>query len=156
MEATNSAMGAARAGAPDAAPDLALLGGRVLLALLFLSAGYLKATDFAGAAVGTVTRSGLPLPQVTAALVTAIEIVLPLLLILGLYVRWAALGLAAFTVAATFIAHRFWSFEGAAWFAQFFNFWKNLAVVGGLLILAATGPGRYALGRRQGPHPHPG
>lgn len=143
---TDTAAGS-RSGAPAANLDLALLVGRVLIAMLFLAAGYLKAMDFAGAAVGTVTRAGLPMPQVTAALVTAIEIALPLMLIIGFYARPAAIGLAVFTVAATFVAHRFWEFEGAAWFAQFFNFWKNIAVVGGLAILAATGPGRYAIRR---------
>jgi putative oxidoreductase len=144
MSMTNSAAGA-RSASPAANLDLALLVGRVLIAMLFLAAGYLKATDFAGAAVGTVTRNGLPVPQVTAAVVVVIEIVLPLLLIIGFYARPAAIGLAVFTIAATFVAHRFWEFEGAAWFAQFFNFWKNIAVVGGLAILAATGPGRFAV-----------
>lgn len=133
-----------RGGATGANGDLALLAGRVLIGMLFLAAGYLKVTDFAGAAVGSVARAGLPMPQVTAALVTAIEIVLPLLLIIGFYARPAAILLALFTIAATLLAHRFWEFEGAAWFGQFFNFWKNLATTGGLVILAALGPGRYA------------
>ncbi|WP_376087309.1 DoxX family protein [Roseomonas sp. CCTCC AB2023176] len=135
----------ARTSIADGQADLALLVGRVMIGLLFLAAGLLKVTDFANAAVASMVRSGLPAPTVVAALVTALEVAVPLLLMAGFYARPAAVVLALFTLAATFVAHRFWEFGGAAWYGQFFNFWKNLAVMGGLFVLAAIGPGRYAM-----------
>ena len=49
--------------------------------------------------------------------------------------------LALFTLVATFAAHRFWEFDGAQVANQMNHFFKNLAIVGGMVILAATGPG---------------
>jgi putative oxidoreductase len=46
---------------------------------------------------------------------------------------------------AAFTGHAFWNFEGGTQFAQAMNFFKNVAMVGGMLALAAVGPGRYAL-----------
>ncbi len=126
--------------------DLALLIGRILLVAIFPIAGYLKLTGFAGT-VTMMTNMGLPSPQLTAALVVAIELIPAALVILGLWVRPALIVLIIFTAAATLMAHRFWEFEGAAWFPQLMNFWKNMGLVGGLAVLAAVGPGRYALGR---------
>lgn len=125
-------------------PDMALLVGRILLVAIFPITGYLKATGWAGT-VGMMERYGLPVPVLTAALVTAIELVLPVLVILGLWARSALVGLIVFTAGATLIAHRFWEFEGAAWFPQLANFWKNVAMIGGMAVVAAIGPGRYAI-----------
>jgi putative oxidoreductase len=43
------------------------------------------------------------------------------------------------------VAHRYWTYEGAQWFAQFSFFNKNLAIIGGLLYIAVFGPGRYSV-----------
>ncbi len=129
--------------------DLALLIGRILLVAIFPVAGYLKLTGFSGT-VTMMTNLGLPAPRLTAAVVTAVELVPAALVILGLWMRPALIVLIIFTVAATLMAHRFWEFEGAAWFPQLMNFWKNMAIVGGMAVLAAAGPGRYALGSARG------
>lgn len=145
---TSSPSAASRlGGAPAVAPwvpDAALLVGRILLVAIFPIAGYLKATGWAGT-VAFMERSGLPVPAVTAVVVTAIELVLPVLVILGLWTRWALLALLLFTAATAYIGHPFWRTEGAAWFGQLMNFWKNMAMVGGMAAIAAVGPGRYAL-----------
>jgi hypothetical protein len=52
-----------------------------------------------------------------------------------------------FTLAATFIAHRFWEFEGPARQTQQGQFFKNLGIVGGYLALWVSGGGRYAVDR---------
>ena len=75
----------------------------------------------------------------------AAEAVLPALVRLGLWTRPALLALAAYTVATAFTGHPFWNFEGGAQFGQAMNFFKNVAMVGGMLALAAVGPGRYVL-----------
>jgi putative oxidoreductase len=76
-----------------------------------------------------------------------IEVGGAILLIVGWKTRWAAWLLALFTVIATFAAHRFWEFEPAQQVGQMNNFLKNLAIIGGLLFLAAAGPGRMSADR---------
>ena len=128
------------------------LVGRILLALLFLVAGTRKLMAPAASA-GYFAKLGFPMTDVLVWVVIAVEIGGALLLILGWKARWAAYALAIFTVIATFAAHRFWEFGDAAQYAaQLNNFLKNLAVIGGMLILAATGPGPNSVdGRRRAP-----
>jgi len=128
------------------------LVGRILLALLFLVAGTRKLMAPAASA-GYFAKLGFPMTDVLVWVVIAVEIGGALLLILGWKARWAAYALAIFTVIATFAAHRFWEFSDAAQYnAQLNNFLKNLAIIGGMLILAATGPGPNSMdGRRRAP-----
>jgi len=128
--------------------NLATLLGRLLLACLFLPAGIAKLGGFAGT-VGYIASVGLPMPQVSAALALVVEIVGALALILGLGTRWAALVLALFTLAASVFFHAFWAApEGQQLIPQLL-FFKNIGVVGGLLILAAWGPGDWSLDARR-------
>src|SRR6187551_42272 len=78
--------------------------GRVLIALLFIPAGFGKIAGFAGTA-GYIASKGVPLPEVAAAIAIAVELGLGLLLLVGLQTRWAALGIAVFTAVITFIFH---------------------------------------------------
>lgn len=124
------------------------LVGRALLALLFIPAGFAKIGGFAGT-VGYITSKGLPLPEVAAAAAIVIELGLGLLLLLGWKARWAALGIAIFTFVISFIFHNFWAIEGAAKMMQQQAFFKNIAVVGGLLLVAAFGPGAWSVDGRK-------
>ncbi len=118
--------------------------GRLLLALLFLPAGISKIGGFAGTA-GYIASKGLPLPEVGAAIAIAVEILGGLALILGFGTRLAALALALFTLVATFIFHNYWGVPADQAFVQQLMFYKNIAVVGGLLVLAAHGAGAWSL-----------
>ena len=125
------------------------LAGRLLLAVLFLPAGFGKLTGFAGTA-GYIASVGLPLPQVAAAVAVVVEIVGGLALIAGYGTRVAAIVLAAFTLVATFIFHAYWAVPAEQQMVQQLMFFKNVAVVGGLLTLAAWGAGAWSVdGRRQ-------
>lgn len=125
------------------------LAGRLLLAVLFLPAGIGKLTGFAGTA-GYIASAGLPLPQVAAALAVVVEIVGALALIAGYGTRVAAIVLAAFTLVASFIFHAYWAVPADQQMVQQLMFFKNVAVVGGLLTLAAWGAGAWSVdGRRQ-------
>jgi putative oxidoreductase len=131
--------------------DAGLLAARILIVALFLVAGYYKLIDPArnAAYFGSL---GLPMPAAIVWVAVAIEIVLPLMILFGIGTRWAALGLLVFTIASAFIGHRFWTFDQATQFGQYFaqlsNFLKNLAIAGGLGLLALVGPGRYAVESR--------
>jgi putative oxidoreductase len=123
------------------------LVGRVLIAALFIAAGAGKAMGFAGTA-GYFGKLGLPTSEVMTVIAIAVELGGGILLLLGWQTRWVAWGLAIFVVVATFIAHRFWEFDAAQMTNQRTQFLKNFAIVGGLLFLAAFGPGRAAVDRR--------
>ena len=120
------------------------LAGRALLALLFVPAGFGKIAGFAGTA-GYIASKGVPLPEVSAAIAIAVELGLGLMLLVGLKARWAALGIAFFTVVITFIFHNFWAVEAAQQMQQQQAFFKNIGVVGGLLLVAAFGPGSWSM-----------
>jgi putative oxidoreductase len=132
-----------------AAPSQTLLIGRILLAALFLVAGVRKLMGV-GASAAYFGKLGFPMPEILVWVAIAVEIGGALLLILGWKARWAALLLALFTLIATFAAHRFWQVDAAQYANQLNHFLKNLAVVGGLLFVAAAGAGALSLdGRRR-------
>lgn len=130
-----------------ATQNAATLVGRLLLAWLFIPAGFGKIAGFAGV-TGYIASKGVPLPELCAALAIAAELGLGLLLLVGWQARWAALGLAIFTAVITPIFHNFWAMPEAQQMMQKQAFWKNLAVVGGLLFVFAFGPGGWSLDGR--------
>jgi putative oxidoreductase len=121
-----------------------LLAGRVLLALVFVVVGWGHLTNYGGA-VGYFTKWAFPMPEVAAVLAILFELGGGILLIIGWKTRWAALALALYTLVALAVAHRYWTYEAAQIFNQFSHFYKNLAIVGGMLAIAAVGPGRYSI-----------
>jgi putative oxidoreductase len=123
--------------------SLALVG-RLLLALVFLPAGISKVTGFAGM-VGYTASVGMPLPQVATAIALVIEIVGGIALIVGFGTRWAALALAFFTLVASFFFHNYWTLPADQQMIQQLMFFKNIGLVGGLLVLAAHGAGAWSL-----------
>ena len=128
----------------DALQNPLTLAGRLLLALLFLPAGLTKIAGFAGT-VGYIASKGLPLPAVGAVIAIGVEVLGGLALLVGFGTRVAALVLAVFTVAATVIFHAWWAVPAEAQMVQQLMFFKNIAVVGGLLVLAAHGAGGWSL-----------
>jgi putative oxidoreductase len=121
-----------------------VLAGRILLGLIFVISGFGKISGFDGT-VGYIAAKGLPLPQIVAVLTICIELGGGLMLMFGLFTRWAAFGLAAFTILAALIFHNFWAASEAARVSQQTNFMKNLSMAGGMLVLAVFGPGGLSL-----------
>ena len=122
------------------------LVGRIFLGALFVVAGYGKLTGFAAFA-GYLAKLGFPAPEAMAVLAILFELGGGILLIIGWQTRWVAWALIVFVAVATFAAHRFWDFDAAQRTMQMTQFLKNLAIVGGFMLLAVHGPGRYAIGR---------
>lgn len=128
--------------------DTLALVGRVLVAWLFVPAGWGKIAGFSGVA-GYIASKGVPFPEVCAAIAIAIELGLGLMLLVGWQARWAALGLAIFVAVITPIFHGYWALPEAQQMMQKQAFDKNIAVLGGLLVLTAFGAGRFSFdGRR--------
>lgn len=120
------------------------LTGRLLLAALFIPAGLGKITGFEGT-VGYIASAGLPLPALGAAAAIAVEVGGGLALLLGIGTRAAAFALALFTLAASFFFHAYWGMPADQQFVQHLLFFKNVAVTGGLLVLAAEGSGGWSV-----------
>jgi putative oxidoreductase len=129
--------------------QFAPLLGRVLIALLFIPAGLGKIGDFQGAA-GYIAAAGVPLPAVAAVVTILVEVGVAAALLMGWQTRWAALILALFTLAAALIFHAFWASPADQKMLQSINFFKNLAIVGGLLFVAAHGAGPYSVDGKRG------
>ncbi|MDH5423451.1 MAG: DoxX family protein [Gammaproteobacteria bacterium] len=118
------------------------LSARILLGFIFLMAGINKiGAGYAGTA-GYMDSVGVPgelLP-----LVIILEIAGGLMVIAGFKIKWAAYALAAFTLVAGAIFHTDFANQ-----MQSIMFMKNLAISGGLLLLAVHGAGELSLDRKR-------
>ena len=126
--------------------DITALVGRALLASLFIWSGWGKLNGFSGAA-GYIASKGIPMPQVLAALAIAMELGGGILLLIGLKARWIAWAFVGFLIVITPIFHNFWDVPDAQVRMQQINFMKNVAILGGMLMIAAFGPGRVSADR---------
>ena len=133
----------------------AALLGRLLLAALFLPAGIAKLTGFAGT-VGYIASVGLPMPAVGATIALLVEILGSAALIAGYGTRTAALVIAAFTLGASYFFHPFWAVPADQAMVVSLLFYKNIGVIGGLLVLAAFGPGAWSIEGRGASRRAPG
>ena len=116
--------------------------GRVLLSHIFIISGIGKAANPAGT-IGYIQSVGAPLPEVAYAIALFVELVLGVALLVGYQARWAAAGIALFTLATAFLFH----FNLADQMQQIM-FLKNLTITGGLLLVVAFGAGAYSLDNR--------
>lgn len=116
--------------------------GRILLAILFLIAGYNKITNIGGT-VGYFGKVGVPAPEILVWVVVAVELLGGLLLVIGWQTRIVAWGMAIFTLLTALIGHKFWVDP-----SQTTQFLKNLSIIGGFLVLAASGAGRLSVDKR--------
>ncbi|ATJ87061.1 DoxX family protein [Ralstonia solanacearum] len=113
--------------------DELILLARVLMMLLFLISGWGKVTGFAGT-VGYMGTVGAPMPMLAAIIAVIMEFGVGIALLMALFVLGTAL-----------IAHTYWNVEGAMQTANMVQFYKNLSIMGGLILLSVTGAGKYAL-----------
>ena len=116
-----------------------LLAGRLLLAALFLHEGATKIGSYAGA---LAYAKAYGVPAALLPLAVAVELGGGLLIALGIFTRTAALALAGFCMTTAFVFH-----TKFAEINQLIHFEKNMAIAGGLLVLAASGPGRWTVTR---------
>lgn len=130
------------------AQNTGALIGRLLMAALFLPAGLSKLTGFSGT-VAYITSAGLPMPTVAAAVALVAEIGGGLALVFGAGTRLAALVLAVFTLGASFGFHAYWGLPAEQQMVQQLLFWKNIAIVGGLLTITAWGAGDWSVDARR-------
>ncbi len=121
--------------------------GRSLIALIFLLAGLSKLADFQGTQE-YMAAHGMSYTAVFLVAAIAIEVLGALALLLGLRTRFVAGVLVAYLVPVTMIFHGYWTLTGPEMQVQVQAFLKNIAIMGGLLVVAAYGPGRVSVDKR--------
>jgi putative oxidoreductase len=126
--------------------DGLLLLGRILLGGIFVVSGYGKLMGLSAFAA-SLERNGVPFASVMAPVGAAVEFFGGLAIILGIETRYAAALMVAFVIVATLISHRFWEYQDAARQMQQTQFVKNVAIIGGFVVLFVQGGGRFALAR---------
>ena len=111
--------------------------GRLLLSAIFLINGIGKIFNYEGT-IQYMENFDVPgyliIPAIT------VEILFPILLIVGYYTKFSALVLSLFTLVLAVIFHTDFSNQ-----MQLISFLKNIAIAGGFLIIFVYGPGKYSL-----------
>jgi putative oxidoreductase len=134
--------------------------GRILLPLVFIVAGIQKLANVAGIAKMLADNNvpvpdeivpylgGMPKFEALGYALGALEVICGLMILIGLKARWGALILIVFTAGTIFYVHHFWDMQGVAFADNQREALKNLAIMGGLLLIVAGGSGPSALDRR--------
>ena len=127
--------------------DFILLVGRLLLSFMFVISGVNKIMAFTATA-DYMSAAGLPAASLLLVLTIAVEVLGGLAIAIGWQTRWAALVIFLFLIPVTYVFHAFWNVDPAQAQNQMNHFMKNLTIMGGMLYLLATGPGRISADRR--------
>jgi putative oxidoreductase len=125
---------------------LGLLAGRILLALIFIIAGFGKVTSFSGTAAYMASH-GIPAAEVILIPTILIELGGGILLAIGFKARWAAFAIFLFIIPTSLIFHAFWAVDPAQVQMQMIQFQKNLAIMGGMLYVMVNGAGPWSVDR---------
>jgi putative oxidoreductase len=120
--------------------DAFLLLARICLALVFIMTAY-----HGNPTPTTLGNHGFPMPAVASMIAITSEFAFGVALILGVGTRYAALLGIIYVVIATATAHLWWQYPAAQQVAQFTNFMKNTAIIGGFLAIFVVGAGRFSV-----------
>ena len=102
------------------------------------------------ATVGDMANLGAPIPPIAALVAIVVEFFIALAVAFGAWTRPLALLLALYTLGTALIAHHFWTMDGDVRSENAINFYKNISIIGGFLLLYVTGGGRYSVDARLG------
>ncbi|MBY0265477.1 MAG: DoxX family protein [Burkholderiales bacterium] len=123
-----------------------ILLGRLCLAGLFLQSGIDKLLHF-DKTLKLMASKAMPIPEILLPPAIAILLAGGVMLLAGWKARWGALALIVFMIPATLVFHSFWTYPEAQFVNQFHHFFKNIAIIGGLLLIVGMGPGRMSIDR---------
>ena len=118
-----------------------LIAGRILLSVIFILSGFGKITGLGGLHTMLASK-GIPAPALAAIIAAIVEFGGGLLLLAGLWARYAALMLFLYLIPVSLTMHNFWAYSGGARQNQQVHFLKNVAIMGGLLAFASRERGR--------------
>ncbi len=122
--------------------DFLLLVGRIMIGWIFFQSAWGKIGNIAGVAK-TFPRRGLA--EWLAYVSVPAEFFGGLFLIVGFATRYTVFVMLIFTIVASFSSHAYWSVPQAQRAAQASSFWKNVAIMGGLIVLSVSAAGRFSL-----------
>jgi putative oxidoreductase len=126
--------------------DDVILAARLFLSALFLIFGWRKLRNFSGT-VSQMVRDGVPMPVLAAAVATFMELPVAFAVAVGAFTRPLAAVLAFYTLGTSLVEHRYWALTDADTdrVGSMENFYKNLSIMGGFLLLCVTGAGKYSI-----------
>jgi putative oxidoreductase len=125
--------------------DFLILLGRIMLGWIFVQSGWRKLNDMPAFIKSSLADRGVPMPDVVGYIAAPAEFVGGIAVLLGLGTRYAALLLFVFVIMASATSHRYWEFTGAQLRAQTTQFYKNLSIMGGFVLLFVTAGGRFSV-----------
>jgi putative oxidoreductase len=128
----------------DSSNSFTPLAGRILMSVVFLVSGFFKIGGYTQF-VGYAASKGLPMASVAIACAAVLELAGGLAILVGFQTKIAAWLLFLYLIPTTFLFHNFWALQGAEQQNNMIHFLKNVAIMGGLVILAANGPGPYSV-----------
>jgi putative oxidoreductase len=117
---------------------------RILMSVVFILGGVGKMVGFS-MEEGMVAAKHLPMPAVALGVALLIELVGGLAILFGLFTRFTAWILFLYLIPTTFLFHNFWAQQGMDRIDNMIHFEKNLAIMGGLLLLATFGAGGFSV-----------
>lgn len=127
----------------ETSKDILALAGRILMSLIFVLSGFNKITGWSETAAYIASKRMAAVPLFLA-LAILIELGAGAIVMLGYRARLGALALAILVILTTIIFHNFWAVLDAEQERQMIMFLKNLSILGGLLMIAACGPGKFS------------
>jgi putative oxidoreductase len=121
---------------------LVLLLGRVMICVIFLSSSVGQITDF-DSNMKHVAGAGMPVPQMAIWASIVVQFLGGVALLVGFRIRIAAWALFIFLIPTTIMLHRFWGIPSPH--SPEVQFFKNMALMGGLLFVANSEAGAYSV-----------
>jgi putative oxidoreductase len=121
-----------------------ILTARLFLAALFLIFGWRKLRDRPGT-ISQMMKDGVPLPMVATAIAIFMELPVAFAVAVGAFTRPSAALFVLYTFGTSLVEHRYWKMTGVDRLASMESFYKNLAIIGGFLLLYVEGAGKYSI-----------
>jgi putative oxidoreductase len=118
--------------------------GRILLSCIFVAIGVGKIVGWAGFYQYMDAKQLIAIP-VLLTLSIGVELVLGSLVLIGWRARSSAFALLVYLIPVTAVFHDFWAMQDVRAQIELINFLKNIAIMGGLLLIVAFGPGPYSI-----------
>ncbi|MEX1026655.1 MAG: DoxX family protein [Candidatus Paceibacterota bacterium] len=123
------------------------LVGRILLSAIFIMSGVHKVFSWNQTSEQMANEGMVMIPLFLVGAILC-EVGGGLSVLLGCWARVGAMVLIAFLIPTTLIFHDFWTYEGQEQQMQMAHFMKNLAIMGGLVLVLSFGAGPISVNDR--------
>jgi putative oxidoreductase len=147
ISTSSLANSSSRVAASSAAKPSVLLAARILYTAIFVMSGL---SHFSGNVIAYAKGSGVPFASVAVPLSGVLAVAGGLSILLGYRARIGAWLLVLFLIPVTVMMHNFWAVSDPMMHQiQFAMFMKNLALIGGALLISQFGAGQWSLDARE-------